>query len=76
MRLYKIIQMMPAAEYTMTIKQTDHSYKTLCLFLPITDTVKYRKSQFQFYVTNHKSHQNAMCLTDNKERQEKKKYFL
>ena len=34
----------------------------LCVFLPIADTVKYRKSQF--YATNHKSHQNAMYLTD------------
>ena len=33
----------------------------LCLFLPVTDTAKYRKSQF--YATNHKSHQNAMSLT-------------
>ena len=33
----------------------------LCLFLPVTNTVKYRKSQF--YATNHKSHQNAMYLT-------------
>ena len=48
---------MPPGEYTITIKQID-----LCLFLPITDIVKYRKSQF--YATNHKSHQNAMYLTD------------
>ncbi len=34
----------------------------LGLFLPVTDTVKYRKSQF--YATNHKSHQNVMSLTD------------
>ena len=33
----------------------------LCIFLPVTDTVKYSKSQF--YATNHKSHQNAMYLT-------------
>ena len=35
----------------------------LRLFLPVTDTVKYRKSQF--YATNHKSHQNVMSLTGN-----------
>ncbi len=40
---------MPPGEYTTTI-------------LPVTDTAKYRKSQF--YATNHKSHQNAMSLTD------------
>ena len=34
----------------------------LCLFLPVTDTVKCRKSQF--YATNHNSHQNSMYLTD------------
>ena len=33
----------------------------LGLFLPVADTVKYRKSQF--YATNHKSHQNVLSLT-------------
>ena len=50
--------MMPPVEYTITIEQIGHE---LCLFLPVTDTVKYRNSQF--YATNHKSHQNAMYLT-------------
>ncbi len=37
--------MMPPGEYTITIKQIE-----LCLFLPVTDIVKYIKSQF--YTTN------------------------
>ncbi len=60
----QIIKMMPSGEYNITIKKIDHNYNTLyelCLFLPMTDTVKYRKSQF--YATNHKSHQNAIYLT-------------
>ncbi len=63
-RLCKIIQMMPPGDYTTTIIQIDHNYKALCRynFLPVSDTVKYRKSQF--YAINHKSHQNAMYLTD------------
>ncbi len=56
---------MPPGEYTITIKQIDHNYLVfsyeMCLFLSVTDTVKYRMSQF--YATNHKSHQNAMYLT-------------
>ncbi len=52
----KIIKKMPPGDYTITIKYID-----LCLFLPVTDIVKYRKSQF--YATNHKSHQNAIYLT-------------
>ncbi len=55
---------MPPGEYTTTIKQIGHNWVfsyDLCLFLPVTDTAKYRKSQF--YATNHKSHQNVMSLT-------------
>ena len=49
---------MPPGEYT--IHLWGFTYE-LCLFLPVPDTVKYRKSQF--YATNHNLHQNAMYLT-------------